>query len=113
GDRSGRVGAERLELGPVLVALGARTRRVRRWSAQPRLLRLVDEGAPPPELPRPGRRLRDRAPAFALHGAHSGTLAGALHRDGDRPAQLLRGPRDRPVGGAGSAEPRLRAGDRL
>ena len=51
-------------------------------------------------LPRPGRRLGDRVRALALRRPDAGALARALHRHRDRPAQLLRGPRDRPGGGA-------------
>src|SRR5207247_379813 len=49
----------------------------------------------------------------AQAGALSRAVALDLHRDGNRPAQLLGRARDRAVGGAGPDKPRARAGDRV
>src|SRR4029079_9116371 len=48
GDRPGRRSAHRARLGPVQRLRGARLRWLRGRTAQPRLLRLADEGPPPP-----------------------------------------------------------------
>ena len=71
-----------------------------RRADEPRLLRRVDEGAPRARAARPGRGVGRRVRARALRRALARALARALDRDRDRAAQLLRGPRDRPVGRA-------------
>ena len=114
GGRAGRDRAERARLG----RSSAATRRSPFGGFAVGLLSLVYydswmKARRRQELPRPGRGLGDRARALALRRPHAGALARALHRHRDRPAQLLRGPRDRAGGRARRAQPRLRARDRL
>ena len=101
-DRAGRDRAEaRRDWGAVRRLRDAVRPRRGVGPAGPRRLRPLDRGAPqegrrsapaPPRTPSSQRAL-DRV-------ADAGALARAADRDRDRPAQLRRGPRDRPVGGA-------------
>ena len=81
--------------------------------ARPRLLRRWMKARRRKSLLGPGAASADRARALAVRGLTPAALARALHRDRDRPAQLLRRARDRPVGGVGRDEPRPRADHRL
>ena len=114
GGRAGRGGAERARLGPIqrLAALAFGGFAVG-------LLSLVYydswmKARRRKALPRPGRRLGDRARALALRGAHARRSWLALFiATGIGLHNFSEGPRDRAVGGARRDQPRLRARDRL
>ena len=108
-----RRGPQRRLVGRLRRARRAARRRLRRRLPRPRPLRPLDGEAAREEPARPRRGLGCRVRAL-LGGRHvERELAGCPDRDRDRPPQLRRGPRNRPVGGARGDEPRPRPDHRL
>ena len=97
----------------VHVARRAVRARRRRRAAEPRLLRRLDRRPAPQEDARPGRCVGGRVRGAPPSRSDVRSLARAHDRDRHRPPQLLRGPRDRPVGGRRRGGARADARDRL